>query len=71
MAFSSRFLLGWFLLSITLAGAGFQTACGGPPVAAPDVAEPEEIPVAEELNLETSDGVGLAAWYYEIGRAHV
>jgi alpha-beta hydrolase superfamily lysophospholipase len=66
MASSSRFLLGRLLLSITLAGVGFPPACGGPPAAAPDVAEAEEIPAAEELDLETSDGVGVASWYYAV-----
>jgi pimeloyl-ACP methyl ester carboxylesterase len=63
MAFSSRFLLGPCLLSVALAAAGSPPAAGGEPAAVPE-AEAETVPKAKKLTLETSDGVGLAAWYY-------
>ncbi len=69
MALCPRFLA---FLSLLLVAAVSGMVPGSPVVAAPPAAadteaeEKESLAEPEELELETSDGVGLAAWYYAV-----
>jgi alpha-beta hydrolase superfamily lysophospholipase len=69
MALCPRFLA---FLSLLLVAAVSGMVPGSPVVAAPpaaadtEAAEKESLAEPEELELETSDGVGLAAWYYAV-----
>lgn len=69
MAFCPRFSA--FLPLLLVAAVSGMVPCSrvtsAPPAAADtDVAEQESPAEPEELELETSDGVGLAAWYYAV-----
>ncbi|MEI7781016.1 MAG: alpha/beta fold hydrolase [Planctomycetota bacterium] len=64
MALCPRFLAA--LPLFLLPPAAVVYACSPAAAKAPETAEAAALPAAEELALETSDGLSLSAWYYAV-----
>lgn len=60
----SRLLL--LLVAVVGMASGRRVAAAPPVAADTEAAHEESLAEPEELELETSDGVGLAAWYYAV-----
>lgn len=56
----------WLLVAIICMASGRRVTAAPPAAADTEAANEESLAEPEELELETSDGVGLAAWYYAV-----